>query len=46
MRPTIKFLSDELICQIISQATDIICTFGLEIHNKTVLGKRICGRKM
>lgn len=37
MRPTIKFLSDELIRQIISEATDILCTLGVEIHNKTVL---------
>lgn len=37
MRPTIKFLSDELIRQIISEATEILCTLGVEIHNKTVL---------
>ena len=37
MRPTIKFLSNELIRQIISEATDILCTLGVEIHNKTVL---------
>ncbi len=37
MRPTIKFLSDELIRKIVSEATDILCTLGVEIHNKTVL---------
>ena len=37
MRPTIKFLSDQLIRQIISEATDILCTLGVEIHNKAVL---------
>ena len=37
MRPKIKFLSDQLIRQIISEATDILCTLGVEIHNKTVL---------
>ena len=37
MRPTIKFLSDELIRQIISEATDILCTLGVEIHNEKVL---------
>jgi len=37
MRPTIKFLSDRLVRQIVSEATDILCTLGVEIHNKTVL---------
>jgi trimethylamine--corrinoid protein Co-methyltransferase len=37
MRPKIKFLSNELISQIISEATDILCKIGLEIHNKSVL---------
>jgi len=37
MRPTIRFLTDELIQKIISEATDILCTLGVEIHNKTVL---------
>ncbi|MGB2864491.1 MAG: trimethylamine methyltransferase family protein, partial [Sedimentisphaerales bacterium] len=37
MRPTIKFLSDELIRRIISEATEILCTLGVEIHNKAVL---------
>jgi trimethylamine--corrinoid protein Co-methyltransferase len=30
-------LTDELVQQIVSQATDILCTLGIEIHNKTVL---------
>jgi len=37
MRPTIKILSDELIKKIVSEAIDILCTLGVEIHNKTVL---------
>lgn len=37
MRPTIRFLSDELIRRIVSEATDILCTLGVEIHNKIVL---------
>ncbi len=37
MRPTIRFLTDELIREIISEATDILCTLGVEINNKTVL---------
>ena len=37
MRPAIKFLSEQLIRQIISEAIDIFCTLGVEIHNKTVL---------
>jgi trimethylamine--corrinoid protein Co-methyltransferase len=37
MRPTIKFLNDRLIQQIISEATDILCTLGVEIHNEKVL---------
>ncbi len=37
MRPTIKFLTDELIEKIVSEATEILCTLGIEIHNKTIL---------
>ena len=37
MRPVIKFLSDELIQRIISEANDILCKLGVEIHNETVL---------
>jgi trimethylamine--corrinoid protein Co-methyltransferase len=37
MRPKIKILSDELIQKIVSEATDILCKLGVEIHNKTVL---------
>jgi len=37
MRPTIKILSDELIQKIISEAIEILCKLGLEIHNKKVL---------
>ena len=37
MRPTIRFLTDELIQEIVYEATHILCTLGIEIHNKTVL---------
>ncbi len=37
MRPTIKFLTDELINQIISEAKQILCELGIEINNKGVL---------
>lgn len=37
MRPIIKFLNTELIKQIVSEATHILCTLGVEIHNKDVL---------
>lgn len=34
MRPKLRFLSDELIEQIISEARDLLCNFGIEIHNE------------
>ena len=37
MRPAIKFLNDELIEQIISEAMSILCEIGIEIHNEDVL---------
>jgi trimethylamine--corrinoid protein Co-methyltransferase len=37
MRPKIKFLTDELIRKIISEARDVLCTLGVEIHNKKIL---------
>ncbi len=37
MRPTIRFLDDNLIEQIISEATHILCMLGVEIHNEGVL---------
>jgi trimethylamine--corrinoid protein Co-methyltransferase len=37
MRPTIRFLDDSLITQIVSEATNILCTLGVEIHNNSVL---------
>ena len=37
MRPRIKFLNDSLIEKIISEATHILCTLGVEIHNKGIL---------
>jgi trimethylamine--corrinoid protein Co-methyltransferase len=37
MRPKIKFLTDELIRKIVSEARDVLCTLGVEIHNKKIL---------
>ena len=37
MRPTLQFLTDRLIEQILTEARDILCTLGVEIHNGTVL---------
>lgn len=37
MRPVVRFLSDELRDRIISEAREILCKLGLEIHNKNIL---------
>lgn len=37
MRPTVRFLTDELIEKIISEARDLVCNLGVEIHNESVL---------
>jgi trimethylamine--corrinoid protein Co-methyltransferase len=37
MRPTVKFLTDDLIKQIIDESVNILCTLGVQIHNKEVL---------
>ena len=37
MRPTVKFLNDELIGKIISEARELLCKLGVEIHNKGVV---------
>ena len=37
MKPKIRFLTDELIQKIISEARDVLCTLGVDIHNKTIL---------
>ncbi|MCX6835627.1 MAG: trimethylamine methyltransferase family protein [candidate division Zixibacteria bacterium] len=37
MRPKVRFLTDELRDQIISEARDLICRLGVEIHNDAVL---------
>ncbi|MCD4775208.1 MAG: trimethylamine methyltransferase family protein [Candidatus Aegiribacteria sp.] len=37
MRPVLRLLSDELIERIISEARDILCDLGVEIHNDGVL---------
>jgi len=36
-RPTLKFLSDSVIERIISEARDILCKLGVEIHNNGVM---------
>ena len=33
MRPSLRFLEDTLIERIISEAKDILCNLGMEIHN-------------
>lgn len=51
MRPKIRFLDDDLIEKIISEAVDLICKLGVEINNDNVLsllgdhGARIDGEK-
>ena len=37
MRPVVKFLSDDLIRQIIEEAHSILCTIGVTIHNPEVV---------
>jgi trimethylamine--corrinoid protein Co-methyltransferase len=37
VRPTLRFLSDELIEKIVSEGRDLICKLGVEIHNKGIL---------
>jgi trimethylamine--corrinoid protein Co-methyltransferase len=37
MRPILRLLDEELIDKIISEAREILCKLGVEIHNKTVL---------
>lgn len=37
MRPTVRFLSDELIERILSEARSLLCKLGVEIHNEDVL---------
>ena len=38
MRPTVKFLDDDLKNKIIDEARHLLCTLGVEIHNPGVLG--------
>src|SRR3989339_183202 len=37
MRPQLKFLTDELIQQIISEARNVLSALGVEIHNENAL---------
>ena len=37
MRPTVTFLDDDLIQQIVSEAIDLLCTLGVDLHNEKVL---------
>jgi trimethylamine--corrinoid protein Co-methyltransferase len=38
MRPTLRFLPDELKVRIIGEARELLCSLGVEIHNRQVLG--------
>ncbi|MFA5141267.1 MAG: trimethylamine methyltransferase family protein [Elusimicrobiota bacterium] len=37
MRPSLRFLSDELRSRIVSEARDVLCGLGVAVHNETVL---------
>jgi trimethylamine--corrinoid protein Co-methyltransferase len=37
MRPTVRFLRDELIDRIIDEAREILCELGVEIHNRRAI---------
>ncbi len=37
MRPTLKFLSDELLQKILAEAKTLLCTAGVEVNNPTAL---------
>ncbi len=37
MRPSVRFLSEDLIERIVSEATDLLCTLGVDLHNDEVL---------
>ena len=37
MRPSVRFLSDELIAQIVAEARGLLCDLGVEIHNDKVI---------
>ena len=37
MRPTLRFLSDDLVQRIVAEAIDILCTLGVEIDHRQTL---------
>ena len=37
MRPRVRFLTEELVKQIVAEARDLLCRLGVEIHNEGVL---------
>jgi len=37
MRPTVNFLDDDLMQQIVAEAIDLLCTLGVDLHNEKVL---------
>lgn len=37
MRPSVRFLTDDLIKQIIDEAVNILCNLGMKIRNKQLL---------
>jgi len=47
MRPTVRFLSNNLVEQIVSEAIEILCTLGVEINNREILSLLAdCGAKV
>ncbi len=38
MRPTLRLLDDELIDKIVTEAREVLCKLGIEIHNEAILG--------
>ena len=37
MRPVLRFLSDELVQRIVSEAKEILYKLGVEIHNEKII---------
>jgi len=47
MRPVVRFLEDELIERIVTEAREVLCKLGVEIHNKDILSMLgDCGAKV
>ncbi len=39
MRPTLRFLDDQLLERIIAEAREVLCRLGVEIHNAAILSR-------